>query len=118
MVIPDETKVKRKLLISFKAPRQSIAECDELVRIGRYLSRSDLLRCAVRDLLTEERRAKTLGFPNIELTDAEDAQLKRSLLRIRENAIADQKLIKKIWEEASEEKKENKTLSPKDITLE
>lgn len=41
-------------LVTVKMPETYIEGLDELVRIGRYSSRSEVIRIAVRDLLRKE----------------------------------------------------------------
>ncbi|ACL11636.1 putative transcriptional regulator, CopG/Arc/MetJ family [Desulfurococcus amylolyticus 1221n] len=41
-------------LITVKMPELYVEGIDELVRIGRYSSRSEVIRVAIRDLLKKE----------------------------------------------------------------
>jgi len=50
-----KTKAKEKMvLISVHLPRQMINELDEMVRQGKFPSRSEAIRVAVRDLIYRE----------------------------------------------------------------
>ncbi|MCY0867920.1 MAG: ribbon-helix-helix domain-containing protein [Desulfurococcus sp.] len=54
--------IPRMKLITVKMPEFYIEGIDELVRMGRYSSRSEVIRIAVRDLLKKElwlKRAET-----------------------------------------------------------
>ena len=46
--------IPRMRLITVKMPELYIEGIDELVRIGRYSSRSEVIRVAIRDLLRKE----------------------------------------------------------------
>lgn len=46
-------------LITVKMPELYVEGIDELVRIGRYSNRSEVIRVAVRDLLRKELWIKT-----------------------------------------------------------
>ncbi len=53
-------------LVTVKMPETYIEGLDELVRIGRYSSRSEIIRIAVRDLLKRElwmRDEELDGYP-------------------------------------------------------
>ncbi|RLE57344.1 MAG: CopG family transcriptional regulator [Thermoprotei archaeon] len=43
------------VLITFHIPEQMLKELDRLVEEGRYPSRSEAIRVAIRDLLVKER---------------------------------------------------------------
>lgn len=49
----------RMRLITVKMPELYVEGIDELVRIGRYSNRSEVIRVAVRDLLRKELWIKT-----------------------------------------------------------
>jgi putative addiction module CopG family antidote len=49
----------RLKLISLKLPEEMIETINELVKIGRYTSRSEFIRAAVREKL--EREARRIG---------------------------------------------------------
>jgi len=55
-------------LITVKMPEVYVEDIDELVRNGRYSSRSEVIRTAVRELLKEElwshRRLQGIGYPS------------------------------------------------------
>lgn len=55
-------------LITVKMPEVYVEDIDELVRNGRYSSRSEVIRTAVRELLKEElwsqRRLHGIGYPS------------------------------------------------------
>ena len=54
-----KTKAKEKMiLISVHLPRQMINELDEMVKQGRFPSRSEAIRVAVRDLILRENGLK------------------------------------------------------------
>ena len=44
------------VIISVHLPRRMIDELDELVKAGKYPSRSEAIRVAVRDLLLKEKQ--------------------------------------------------------------
>ncbi|MGC9181141.1 ribbon-helix-helix domain-containing protein [Thermogladius sp.] len=46
--------IARMRLITVKMPEIYVEGIDELVRIGRYSSRSEVIRVAIRDLLKKE----------------------------------------------------------------
>ncbi|ADV65595.1 ribbon-helix-helix domain-containing protein [Desulfurococcus mucosus] len=46
--------IPRMRLITVKMPELYVEGIDELVRIGRYSSRSEVIRVAIRDLLKKE----------------------------------------------------------------
>lgn len=46
--------IARMRLITVKMPEIYVEGLDELVKIGRYSSRSEIIRVAVRDLLKKE----------------------------------------------------------------
>ena len=50
-----KTKAEEKMiLISVHLPKQMLQELDELVRQGRFPSRSEAIRVAIRDLIANE----------------------------------------------------------------
>jgi len=50
-----KTKAKEKMvLISVHLPKQLLEELDEMVKQGRFPSRSEAIRIAIRDLLYRE----------------------------------------------------------------
>lgn len=53
------------VLITFHIPEQMLKELDRLVEEGRYPSRSEAIRVAIRDLLVKERlgRRETALIP-------------------------------------------------------
>jgi Arc/MetJ-type ribon-helix-helix transcriptional regulator len=54
-----KTKAKEKMvLISVHLPKEMLQELDELVRQGRFPSRSEAIRVAVRDLILRESGLK------------------------------------------------------------
>ena len=54
-----KTKAKEKMvLISVHIPKQMLEELDEFVRQGRFPSRSEAIRIAIRDLLYRENGLK------------------------------------------------------------
>lgn len=54
-----KTKAKEKMvLISVHIPKQMLDELDELVKQGRFPSRSEAIRIAIRDLLIREARLR------------------------------------------------------------
>ena len=44
-----------RITFSFKENKKTILEIDKLVLAGRYMSRSDFIRYAIRDLLKAEK---------------------------------------------------------------
>ena len=50
-------------IVTVKMPESYIEAIDELVRIGRYSSRSEVIRTAVRELLKRELWASDSEFP-------------------------------------------------------
>jgi Arc/MetJ-type ribon-helix-helix transcriptional regulator len=44
----------KDVTVSFKAPVWMVKEIDSLVKLNRYLSRSDFIRAAIRELLRKE----------------------------------------------------------------
>ncbi|MEM4946708.1 MAG: ribbon-helix-helix domain-containing protein, partial [Thermosphaera sp.] len=46
--------ISRMRLITVKMPEIYVEGLDELVKIGRYSSRSEVIRVAIRDLLKKE----------------------------------------------------------------
>ncbi|MEZ0394295.1 MAG: ribbon-helix-helix domain-containing protein [Desulfurococcaceae archaeon] len=46
--------LSRMRLITVKMPETYVEGLDELVKVGRYSSRSEIIRVAVRDLLKKE----------------------------------------------------------------
>lgn len=52
----------RMRLITVKMPEVYVEGLDELVRIGRYSSRSEVIRVAVRDLLKKELWSRDNDF--------------------------------------------------------
>jgi len=54
-----KTKAKEKMvLISVHMPKQLLEELDEMVKQGRFPSRSEAIRVAVRDLILRESGLK------------------------------------------------------------
>ncbi|WP_440060271.1 ribbon-helix-helix domain-containing protein [Thermogladius sp. 4427co] len=49
-------------LVTVKMPEIYIEGIDELVKIGRYSSRSEVIRVAIRDLLKKELWVKDRDF--------------------------------------------------------
>jgi len=60
--------VKDMKLVTVKMPETYIEGLDELVKIGRYSSRSEVIRIAVRDLLRKELwlRSNEYVFPGFQ----------------------------------------------------
>lgn len=52
-------------IVTVKMPESYIEAIDELVRIGRYSSRSEVIRTAVRELLKRELWASETEFPEL-----------------------------------------------------
>jgi Arc/MetJ-type ribon-helix-helix transcriptional regulator len=48
----------KMILISVHLPKQMLQELDELVRQGKFPSRSEAIRVAVRDLILKENELK------------------------------------------------------------
>jgi Arc/MetJ-type ribon-helix-helix transcriptional regulator len=44
----------KDVIVSFKVPVWMVKEIDSLVKLNRYLSRSDFIRTAIRELLRKE----------------------------------------------------------------
>ena len=56
--MPRTMSKDKMVLISVHLPRQMINELDEMVRQGRFPSRSEAIRVAVRDLILRENGLK------------------------------------------------------------
>ena len=49
-------KMPKLKLITLKLPEEMIEAIDELVKIGRYTSRSEFIRAAIREKLEKEQK--------------------------------------------------------------
>jgi antitoxin ParD1/3/4 len=56
--MPKTMAKEKMILISVHLPMQMIQELDELVRQGKFPSRSEAIRVAVRDLILRENELK------------------------------------------------------------
>ncbi len=52
-------------IVTVKMPESYIEAIDELVRMGRYSSRSEVIRAAVRELLKKELWSSDIEFPEL-----------------------------------------------------
>jgi len=53
-------------IVTVKMPESYIEAIDELVRMGRYSSRSEVIRAAVRELLKRELWSSETEFPELQ----------------------------------------------------
>jgi len=56
--MPRMVSEDKMILISVHLPKQMLQELDELVRQGKFPSRSEAIRVAVRDLILKENELK------------------------------------------------------------
>ena len=56
--MPRKMAEEKMILISVHLPRQMLEELDEMVRQGRFPSRSEAIRIAIRDLIFRETGLK------------------------------------------------------------
>ncbi len=67
-------------IVTVKMPETYLEGLDELVRMGRYSSRSEAIRVAVRELLKRELWGVTEYHPSLEAPRAGRAEARRVAL--------------------------------------